>query len=407
MATSTRLTRFFPLSAYWFGFSFHWFFLLPILMPADIERFVGEANKGAYLGWLAGTMALIPLILPPFIGRWSDGVGKRMPFLVWGTVINVVGLLVMLFAPGYWVYALGYFVVQVGNSVASTPYSALIPDVAKPEERGSASGVMAFFQLSSQIAGGLTALALGGGRENQFLAIIAVLSIVTLITVRLVPEPTLKQNLSPHFNWKVYFQPAYANFRWVFLTRAFIESGRFAVQPFLLFYLGDVVKVFAVGPIPPTTTANQALALVLMLLSITAAITAIIAGRLSDRIGKKPIIFWAGGLTAAAAAGFALSQNFALVLVIALIFGLGYGAYISADWALATSVLPDETQHARDMGVWHMSLVFPQVFQGIFGQILDAGNKASTNGGYPIIFTIAIVFFVLGTVFVSRIRGVK
>jgi len=71
------------------------------------------------------------------------------------------------------------------------------------------------------------------------------------------------------------------------------------------------------------------------------------------------------------------------------------------------SVLPDETKHARDMGVWHIALVFPQLFQGIFGQILDAGNRALPNGGYPILFTVAIVFFVLGTVFVSRVRGVR
>ena len=48
------ITRYLALSAYWFGFSFHWFFLLPLLMPADVARLVGEAQKGAYLGWLAG-----------------------------------------------------------------------------------------------------------------------------------------------------------------------------------------------------------------------------------------------------------------------------------------------------------------------------------------------------------------
>lgn len=404
--SARRLARFFPLSAYWFGFSFHWFLLLPILMPADVQRFVGEVNKGAYLGWLAGTLALIPLLLPPFMGAWSDRVGRRMPFLLGGTAVNIAGLLVMLLAPGYWLYAAGYVLVQLGNSVASSPYAALIPDVVPQEERGAASGAMGFFQLTSQIAGGLTAFVLGGSREGQFVAIILVLALVTFITVHSVPEPGVRRDTAHTLDLSVYFRPTYHNFRWVFLTRAFVESGRFAVQPFLLFYLRDVIGTFQLGPLK-IPSAALALAAVLMLLSVTAAATAIVAGRLSDRIGKKPVIYFAGALTAAGALGFALTHSFTLAVLVALVFGLGYGAYISVDWALATSVLPDETKHARDMGIWHIALVFPQLFQGVFGQILDSGNQAAPNGGYPVLFAVAITFFLLGTVFVSRVRGVR
>lgn len=399
------LSRFFAISAYWFGFSFHWFLLLPILMPSDVERFVGAANKGAYLGWLAGTLALIPLVLPPLIGQWSDRLGKRMPFMVWGTAVNILGLLVMMVAPGYWVYALGYVLVQLGNALASTPYTALIPDVVPSQQRGTASGVQGFFQLSSQIAGGLAAFALGGNREGQFIAIMLMLILTTAITVLLVKEPGVKRDTHA-LDWRVYFQPAYYDFRWVFMTRALMESGRFAVQPFLLFYLRDVIGVFEVGSLK-IPSADLALAAILMLLSLTAAATSIISGRWSDRIGKKPVIYFAGLLTAVAAMGFALTHSFSLAVLIALIFGLGYGAFVSVDWALATSVLPNEATHARDMGVWHIALVFPQLFQGLFGQLLDAGNKAAANGGYPILFAVAVAFFVLGTLFITRVRGVR
>ena len=399
------ITRYLALSAYWFGYSFHWFFLLPLLMPADVTRLVGEAQKGAYLGWLAGLSALIPLLLPPFLGAWSDRLGKRMVFLISGTVVNVAGLVVMLIAKDFALYVIGYLLVQLGNAVASSPYTALIPDVVPQSERGRASGVMGFFQLFSQIAGGLTAFALGGSRDGQYLAIIVVLIVTMLITYLSIKEPGIKHEPT-RMSLATYLEPPYRDFRWVFLTRAFTETGRYAVQPFLAFYLADVIGKFEILGLK-IEGAGLALTLLLILLSVTAAVTAVVSGFWSDRIGKRPVVLIASLAMAVAALGFALSRSYELAVLMGLAFGLGYGAFVSVDWALGTSVLPFPQHHARDMGVWHVAMVFPQLFQGIFGQLLDAGNASSKNGGYPLLFGIAVVFFVLGGAFISKVRGVR
>lgn len=399
------ITRYLALSAYWFGYSFHWFFLLPLLMPADVTRLVGEAQKGAYLGWLAGLSALIPLLLPPFLGAWSDRLGKRMVFLISGTVVNVAGLVVMLIAKDFALYVIGYLLVQLGNAVASSPYTALIPDVVPQSERGRASGVMGFFQLFSQIAGGLTAFALGGSRDGQYLAIIVVLIVTMLITYLSIKEPGIKHEPT-RMSLATYLEPPYRDFRWVFLTRAFTETGRYAVQPFLAFYLADVIGKFEILGLK-IEGAGLALTLLLILLSVTAAVTAVVSGFWSDRIGKRPVVLIASLAMAVAALGFALSRSYELAVLMGLAFGLGYGAFVSVDWALGTSVLPFAQHHARDMGVWHVAMVFPQLFQGVFGQLLDAGNASSRNGGYPLLFGIAVVFFVLGGAFISKVRSVR
>lgn len=375
-------------------------------MPEDVTRLVGEAQKGTYLGWLAGGAALIPLLLPPFLGIWSDRLGKRMVFLLYGTLANLLGLVVMLYAPSFVVYVLGYLLVQFGNSVASTPYTALIPDTVPENDRGRASGVMGFFQLFSQIAGGVAAFALGGSREGQYWTVIAVLAITTLITYLGIKEPKLQKRAEALPTLQTYLTPAYADFRWVFLTRALSETGRFAVQPFLAFYLADVIGIYTIFGIT-IEGSGLALTLLLVMLSITAAITAVFSGGLSDRIGKRPIVLIASLAMAAAAAGFAFSSSYVVALLFGLAFGLGYGAFVSVDWALGTSVLPHPEHNARDMGIWHIALVFPQLFQGLFGQLLDAGNAASKNGGYPLLFGLAVVFYVLGGVLVSRVRGVR
>jgi MFS family permease len=398
------ISRYFALSSYWFGFSFHWFVLLPILMPADVVRLVGETNKASYLGWLQGVAAVVPLILPPFLGAWSDRLGKRMQFLAWGTVLNVIGLVGMFLAPSYATYFLAYLFVQLGNAIASSPYTALIPDLVDPHDRGRASGVMGMFQLIGQIAGGIALFAVSS-RLGQYAVTALVIGMGALITYLNFSEPPAKTR-DTHAPWSTYFKPEYRDFRWVFLTRAFTETGRFAVQPFLAFFLADVIGTFQIGPLK-LETPTLALTLTFILLSVTAAITSIASGPLSDRIGKKPIIYMAGATMSIAALGFALVKTFPLAVLMGLIFGLGYGAFISVDWALGTSVLPNPSRNARDMGVWHVAMVLPQLFQGPLGQILDAGNRASKNSGYPILFAIAVTFFVLGTVFISRVRGVK
>ncbi len=375
-------------------------------MPADVQRLVGNEDKGFYLGILQGFSALIPLLLPPFLGMLSDRLGKRMTFLAGGTILNVIGLLVMMFSPSYVIYFAAYLLVQLGNAIASSPYTALIPDVVPVNERGRASGVMGFFQLFSQIAGGVVAFTLGGSRDGQYIAIIVVLSLSAAITYFTTREPAKRPNLEEKMDLMVFFQPQYRDFRWVFLTRAFTETGKYAVQPFLAFFLADVIGVFKIGSLE-IKGAELALTLLLVMLSVTAAVTAVVSGGLSDRIGKKPVIIFAGLFMAASALGFGLVKIYPLAILMGLLFGLGYGAFVSVDWALGTSVLPDERRHARDMGVWHIAMVFPQLFQSLFGFILDSSNKASHNSGYLILFLIAVTFFVLGSVFVSKVRNVK
>lgn len=40
---------------------------------------------------------------------------------------------------------------------------------------------------------------------------------------------------------------------------------------------------------------------------------------------------------------------------------LSYGAYRAVDWALALDALPEGSQMAKDMGIWHVALVLPRV----------------------------------------------
>src|SRR5207248_581031 len=121
-------------------------------------------------------------------------------------------------------------------------------------------------------------------------------------------------------------------------------------------YMSDVVR---------TKDASLTFTLLGTVVLLGATVTGLIGGSLSDRWGRKRIVFLAGVTMAFAALAFAavtLPGSVPLVVVfpLAIFWGLGYGSYISVDWALGTDVLPSLDDAGKDMGVWHLSMVLPQ-----------------------------------------------
>ncbi|ADV66927.1 MFS transporter [Deinococcus maricopensis] len=397
------------LSGFWFGTSFHWLLLFAVLIPADMLRFVGEADKGKSQGLLIALGAAIAMLLPPIVGAYSDRVGRRLSLIQWSVVVNVVGLLIMAFAPNVWVYGLGFLVLQIGNNAATAPYSALIPQVVPPEQRGRYSGVMGLLQLSGQLLGGVVGALVGFQllpREVTFILIAALLLFTSTLTVRFVPEPPARPAgpAAPRVNWLALFR--HGPFFWVFVTRALFGLGQYSVQPLLQYYLRDVIGNFRLGGVDlgNAVTANS-----VMLLAIVAGgiASTLLAGRVSDRVGRKPVIYVAGTLMAVAAVALLFAPNLPVVLALAVVFGLGFGAFTSVDWALGSDAMPSAASYARDMGVWHVAFTAPQFISAPQGLLLDWGNAHGHNLGYTLVFGVAASFFVLAMLLVTRVRGVK
>ncbi|AFZ66230.1 MFS transporter [Deinococcus peraridilitoris] len=400
-AASVPVSRYFSLSAFWFGSSFHWLLLLLILMPASVVRFVGDEQKGTYLGLMLGVGAVIALVMPPLVGALSDRLGRRMVFLRWGAVINVLGIVLMALAPGYWLFFLGFLVVQFGNNLATAPYSALIPELVRPQERGRASGIMGFLQAGGQLLGALCAFVFGLLQIPalaSYASIAVVLLLSALVTLHFIPEPQPREReRAPSIPWWRLF--ALQAFLWVFVTRVLFSFGQYSVQPFLQFYVGDVLN--------RQTDAATVTSVMLLCIIVGSILSTLIGGRLSDRVGRKPVIYVAGVLMAACALLFLVAPNLPVALAFSFVFGLGYGAFVSVDWALGSDAMPSAKSYARDMGVWHIAFVAPQMSSAPQGLLLDWGNRQSEHLGYTLVFGIAAACFLLGVVLIRQIRDVR
>jgi MFS family permease len=102
----------------------------------------------------------------------------------------------------------------------------------------------------------------------------------------------------------------------------------------------------------------------------------------------------------------ALRPYLPLVFAIIVVFSVGYGGYVAADWALALRVLPSGTAAGKDMGIWHASVVLPQIVgPGLTGWLITELSIAVSNRfAYAVAFMIGALWLVLASALVTRIR---
>ena len=438
----TTLEQFY-LSFFWFSSQVLWGAVLAVLVQSQVIRMVSEDIKGTAVGLVIGVGSLAGIFVPPLMGAWSDRVkfkmGRRRPFMLVGTAINLLALAGMAYFPflsanplwgfsvAFWLFVAAYLLANFSNNFATAPYAALLPDVVPPAQRGAASG---WLGLMTTLGNGVGIFVAGSIVNHQaplaqfqsqiylVYTIIGVLLVVgVLVTVLGTPEKPLTTDPKP-FRWDEFWRGLVNPFRspdffWVFFTRLLVTMGIFSIQNFLQLYMGDVVVVFKVFGTTLATTAEGAVTNVLLLLLVFAVFSAIVGGQLSDKYGRKLFVYLSGGIMAVVAIGLIVAHQYLAALIIGALFGIGYGAYTSVDCALATDVLPNMDDAAKDMGIWHIALTFPQlVTTPLAGFLLDTFQRVGKASGQPtlgytVIFSIAIVYFFLGTVFVRRVKKAR
>ena len=418
------------LSFYWFSVNTMWSAVLIITMPSQIKSAVGDATKGSVLGLALAVGAFLSMIAAPVFGGLSDRIrlpgGRRAPWIVIGTIGTMAGLLGLayLIKPGHpesvvgWTIA--FLVVELFSNVATGPYSALIPDLVPADQRGSASGWLGLMTMLGTFAGGVMGFLIGPlGYQGVYFIVIAVMFLGAVVTVLGVKERELPRDTSPFkigaFLKGLYEPFRHSDFAWVFFTRLLVTMGIFTVQEFIQYYLGDVIGApFVLAGLGKVAdTAESAVSFFLPALLLGAIITTLVAGVLSDRYGRKPMVYLSGALMGVVCLVFILVQNFTVAVLMGIVFGLGYGAYESVDWALASDVLPSTNDYAKDMGVWHVAMVLPQVIATpVAGLLLDrfqsvGASRSIPHLGYTVIFLVAVVYFLFGSLFVKQIKKVR
>ncbi len=157
MKRAIRWFDYITINIYWFALTTRSQVLSPLIVPLLVQRFVGEAAKGAYVGNIRLWALMVAVLFQALMGMLSDRstskFGRRRPFIVAGTIGEVIIISLIGFTAGldgmtgYWFLFLLYSLSMIASNTAHAATQGLIPDLVPEEKRGQFSGVKALLEL--------------------------------------------------------------------------------------------------------------------------------------------------------------------------------------------------------------------------------------------------------------------
>ncbi|HEX8731849.1 MAG TPA: MFS transporter, partial [Ktedonobacterales bacterium] len=369
-----------------------WFSMQPvtnILLAEQVDIFVHvKSEQIFYNGLILFVGALLSVFSNPVGGAFSDRTtsrfGRRVPWLIGCGALTVGTLLLLATANSLALLFVGYGLYQTVVNGALAALTAVVPDKAPPEQRGVVS---AFVGLALPVATVLGSALVGFLITNIFVdyVILAVTLMAMMILFSLVlRDARLPREAVPPFRWGAFLRGfwisprKHPDFGWAWLSRFLVNMGwNMTVGGLLFQYLRTEVKVRD----PASSVAiAQIIAVAAILLS------SVVGGFLADRYRRRKIFVIVSAVTISVALlVLTLFTSWTAVLVAAVIVGLGFGAYLTVDFALLTEVLPSASDRAKDMGVFNIANALP----GAIGPGL-AGVLVPIFGSFQPLFLMAV-----------------
>jgi MFS family permease len=409
-ASRISLIRHIGLGLYWLGTYFVVTPVYTILLQVQISQAVeSHDTQNLVTGIATGIGGFLAMVIPPLVGHYSDRLhsrwGRRKPILVAGTLGIVLCLVFMRMAGSLPAIVVAFALTVATINVAGAAYVAVIPDTVHDAETGRASGFLGLFIQAGSVLSLITLLLMSKQHQllNTYWILIAVLSLTLIPSLWAMGNAIEKKAVATTpFDLKEFLKPLWTgDFGWATFTRFLNTSAFYTTLPFLLFSFRDLLKV----PDPANFTAVFEL-----LVTATAIPLAIVCGWLSDRYGRKRFVYASGAVSSLVLLIFMLGPVISptVMLLLGVLYGVGYGCYTAVDWALCLDTLPDKEHPAKDLGLFHVADALPRVgIPLLAGVVLYLFNQVQPLLGYRAIFLMAVVLYIAATVFVRQIRSVR
>jgi MFS family permease len=364
-------------------------------LPVVARSFVGSS---VVIGVIVGIEGVLALWLPLVVGAWSDRlrtrIGGRLPFLLAGSPVLILGLVGMGFIGAIGGLAAAALVFFVGYFLAYEPYRALYPDAVPDEDAGRAQGIQALWRGAGTglalLGGGLL---LGLGQAAPFLVVavayaVAIVAFAVVLVRRGLPDESQAEGGArdaARAVWRLI--RGSAALRAFLAANALWELSLGALKTFVVLYV-----TVALG------FSRSTASLLIGGVAVVVLLAALTSGKLADRFGATTVLRAALPVYGL---GMLLPLLFTQKLLVALAIpfvAVGGGVIMALPYAVLMPLMPED-EHGALTGFYSLS-------RGIgtwLGPLLG-GVAISLLGGYRAVWLVCSAAVLLSLWPLHRLR---
>ena len=355
----------------------------------DMQTYLYGVKNFAELGAFRSVGNFAPTVLQPAWGATSDKLGHTKAFVAFGTLMGLTFVYLFLWAATPLDMIIMYAIQSILFSIQIPTWLSLIGGLMGEGNRGNELGKLGIFTNIASLTATLISGILAGmpgilpflrsafgsigpllfpsvesWREVYYLpflftAIVGIIaSIISLTIKERARDPDEPRNFPPLL--RLLSQPSdFRRFSFVAVSYAFAMS---MAWPYFIVVQRDWLK---------NSIFEIALASVLM--TATTVIFTFPFGRLSDRVGRKPVIIMGRSLLFVVPIIYAFATNVWMIYIANIIAGFTTAATVNAVTAYIYDVAPVEERSAH-IAVFNtftgVVLLLGSFLAGVFGQII-------------------------------------
>ena len=343
--------------------------LLSLLLPLKAAS-IAPAEKAELLAVITLCGAITAGIANVFAGAFSDHTRQsnrgRGRWITIGLAATIACYGLFAMASTSMTLLIAVIGLQISLNLMLNPLAAVLPDEVPDHQKGTVSG---FASLAYPVASLFSAILIGIVLSTELARLWAIIGAMVLLVTPflLLARQRRATSTAPVAADRSWVALRDHDFRIAFLSRLLVLTAIAMNVLYLLFFLQSQTRI---GSVIPGQRPEVVLGWILAGSTVMSIVAGLLAGRASDRIGRRRELILAGGLCVAAGALLmAVFPQWPGPVVAQIIFGIGIGVYGVVDTALIAQVLPSRANAGRDLGLINLAAAAAQVIAPLLALI--------------------------------------
>ncbi|WP_160175045.1 MFS transporter [Microbacterium profundi] len=377
-----------------------------VLLPARLEL-IAPDEKVAAIAMLSMVGSVVALVANIVFGALSDRtrsrLGRRTPWILLGSAACALSLFALSVVDSVVALVALWCVFQFFLNAIVAPLIAIIPDRVPEKRRGTFSAIYGVGSTIGAGAAGIVAARFLGDTGTGFIVFGVVVLLAGPVVALIAPDRSNKDEPKPPFDRAAILhsfsfpRKGARDFYFALVGKLLFVLAMYSITGYQLYILTDHFAL-------PMIAAAGMLAAIAGIQTVGSLIAGVIAGPLSDRIGRRKAPVAAASIILVIALLVpALWHDSSSMIVFAVLgLGLAFGVFNSVDQALNYAVLPDPATAAKDLGILNMATTGGQILGPVVMSV-----AVTTLGGYGAGFYLAAGIAVFSAITIMMIRGTR